>query len=221
MKYYIDANNAIFAYAKSDVAQVDRINELERLMKEREPIFIQACDDAEQMKSELDSIRERFDLIYANSSSSEEELGSKNNEKIQSITLIIEEKSAKYNEAKTKLNQIEYEYQQLKNEYAEILPVFFDIRENLKSLKKMTAKEVDAHLNLPIPKEQLIAEAEQQKQSLLAEANKAIAPLQYAVDIKMETDEEKAQLTAWKQYCVLLNRIDTSLAPDIDWPQKL
>nr|ELR5039333.1 tail fiber assembly protein [Providencia stuartii]ELR5082438.1 tail fiber assembly protein [Providencia stuartii] len=84
----------------------------------------------------------------------------------------------------------------------------------------MSTKEIESYLNPPISKEQLIAEAEQQKQSLLAEANNAIAPLQDAVDLDMATDEEKAQLTAWKKYRVLLNRVDTSTAPDIDWPEK-
>ncbi|WP_048608965.1 tail fiber assembly protein, partial [Providencia rettgeri] len=88
------------------------------------------------------------------------------------------------------------------------------------SLTKMTKKEVDAYINPPISKEQLIAEAEQQKQSLLAEANNTISPLQYAVDLGMATDEEKAQLTTWKTYLVYLNRIDTSTAPDIEWPVK-
>ncbi|MBN5561676.1 tail fiber assembly protein [Providencia stuartii] len=115
---------------------------------------------------------------------------------------------------------IESEYNQLKTEYDNILPVLFDIRENLKVFKKMTDKEVEAYINPPISKEQLIAEAEQQKQLLLAEANNAIAPLQDAVDLDMATDEEVAQLTAWKKYRVLLNRIDTSLAPDIEWPEK-
>ncbi|EPH3099946.1 tail fiber assembly protein [Providencia stuartii] len=87
-------------------------------------------------------------------------------------------------------------------------------------MKKMSTREVEAYLNPPVSKEQLIAEAEQQKQSLLAEANNAIAPLQDAVDLDMATDEEKAQLTAWKKYRVLLNRVDTSLAPNIDWPEK-
>ncbi|WP_272671735.1 MULTISPECIES: tail fiber assembly protein [unclassified Providencia] len=84
----------------------------------------------------------------------------------------------------------------------------------------MTDKEVEAYINPPVSKEQLVAVAEQQKQSLLAEANNAIAPLQDAVDLDMATDEEVAQLTAWKKYRVLLNRIDTSLAPDIEWPEK-
>ncbi|HGV9229832.1 TPA: tail fiber assembly protein [Providencia rettgeri] len=58
------------------------------------------------------------------------------------------------------------------------------------------------------------------KQSLLAEANNAIAPLQDAVDLSMATDEEKAQLTAWKKYRVLLNRVGTSTESDIEWPEK-
>nr|ELR5228490.1 tail fiber assembly protein [Providencia rettgeri] len=84
----------------------------------------------------------------------------------------------------------------------------------------MTSKEVDAYLNPPVSKEQLIAEAEQQKQLLLAEANNAIAPLQDAVDLGMATDDEKALLTTWKRYRVLLNRVDTSTAPDVEWPEK-
>ncbi|MEY0877282.1 tail fiber assembly protein, partial [Providencia manganoxydans] len=76
------------------------------------------------------------------------------------------------------------------------------------------------HLNPPISKEQLIAEAERQKQLLLADISNAIAPLQDAVDLDIATDEEMAQLTALKKYRVLLNRVDTSTAPDIDWPQK-
>ncbi|HBD5449293.1 TPA: tail fiber assembly protein, partial [Escherichia coli] len=32
------------------------------------------------------------------------------------------------------------------------------------------------------------------------------------------TEEEKAFLAAWKTYRVLLNRVDTSTAQDIEWP---
>ncbi|MEQ5724235.1 tail fiber assembly protein [Providencia rettgeri] len=66
----------------------------------------------------------------------------------------------------------------------------------------------------------LISQAESKKQSLLAEATKAIAPLQDAVDLNMATDTEIGLLAAWKKYRVLLNRVDTSAAPDIDWPEK-
>ncbi|MEY1000334.1 tail fiber assembly protein [Providencia rettgeri] len=75
----------------------------------------------------------------------------------------------------------------------------------------------------PIPElshEELVSEAEYKKQQLLAEATDAIAPLQDAVDLDMATDEESALLKEWKKYRVLLNRVDTSTAPDIEWPEK-
>ncbi|EOJ6244137.1 TPA: tail fiber assembly protein, partial [Escherichia coli] len=31
------------------------------------------------------------------------------------------------------------------------------------------------------------------------------------------TEEENLLLEAWKKYRVLLNRVDTSVAPDIEW----
>ncbi|MCE3116846.1 tail fiber assembly protein [Enterobacter sp. ASE] len=66
--------------------------------------------------------------------------------------------------------------------------------------------------------EELIALANSKKQKLMAAATSAIAPLQDAVDIGEATDTEIALLKAWKKYRVLLNRIDTSSAPDIEWP---
>lgn len=126
---------------------------------------------------------------------------------------------ARLNEIERLMSQSSFQ-KAIKDEYDAILPVFFEIRDNINSMHEMTQKEIDAHLNPPVSKEQLIAEAEQQKQSLLAEANNAIAPLQDAVDLDMATDEELSALQKWKKYRVLLNRVDTSLAPDIDWPQK-
>lgn len=60
--------------------------------------------------------------------------------------------------------------------------------------------------------------AAQMKAQLMAGATKQIDPLQDAVDLDMATDEEKMQLTAWRKYRVLLNRVDASTAPDITWP---
>ncbi|MBI0275316.1 tail fiber assembly protein [Hafnia alvei] len=45
-----------------------------------------------------------------------------------------------------------------------------------------------------------------------------ISTLQDAVDLAMATEAEETSLTAWRTYRVLLSRIDTSTAPDIDWP---
>lgn len=51
-------------------------------------------------------------------------------------------------------------------------------------------------------------------------ANNQIAPLQDAVDLDMATDVEKQTLADWKKYRVLLNRVDISTAPNIDWPPE-
>lgn len=73
-----------------------------------------------------------------------------------------------------------------------------------------------------IPREYTPAEqtdkAGGEKLARLAYAANVIAPLQDAVDLGMATDEELAQLKAWKTYRVLLSRIDISHAPEIDWP---
>ncbi|EFO1023096.1 DNA-packaging protein [Escherichia coli] len=49
-------------------------------------------------------------------------------------------------------------------------------------------------------------------------ASEHIAPLQDAVDLEIATEEETLLLEAWKKYRVLLNRVDTSTAQDIEWP---
>lgn len=67
--------------------------------------------------------------------------------------------------------------------------------------------------------EERVTAAEAEKQSLLNGATATIAPIQDAVDLGIATPDEVTQLTAWKTYRVLLNRVDTSTAPDIDWPE--
>jgi sucrose-6-phosphate hydrolase SacC (GH32 family) len=71
-----------------------------------------------------------------------------------------------------------------------------------------------------LTKEELIEQAQQQKAKLLSEAASVIAPLQDAADIGIATNEELQQLKAWKTYRVMLNRVDVSMAPDIEWPVK-
>lgn len=65
-----------------------------------------------------------------------------------------------------------------------------------------------------------VAVAESQKQSLLAEAEQAIAMLERKVRLGMATDEAKAKLNEWEIYSVGMSDVDTSLAPDIIWPVK-
>ncbi|HID8817650.1 tail fiber assembly protein [Enterobacter roggenkampii] len=63
------------------------------------------------------------------------------------------------------------------------------------------------------------AEATATKAAFIKSAAAKIAPLQDAVDLDMATDEEKSRYDAWRKYRVLLTRVDTSLAPDINWPE--
>jgi len=70
----------------------------------------------------------------------------------------------------------------------------------------------------PTRKEQ-VETAERKKALLMANATKAIAPLQDAEDLGMATKEETAALLAWKRYRVLLSRIETKEGTDISWPE--
>ena len=63
-----------------------------------------------------------------------------------------------------------------------------------------------------------IREAEETKNSLMQVASEHIAPLQDAADLEIATEEETSLLEAWKKYRVLLNRVNTTTAPDIEWP---
>lgn len=63
--------------------------------------------------------------------------------------------------------------------------------------------------DLPEPTdEQLFARAEAHKIGLMQAATDAIAPLQDAVDLDMQTETEITRLLAWKKYRVMLNRVD-------------
>jgi len=70
----------------------------------------------------------------------------------------------------------------------------------------------------PLTQQEQVMLAESKRTVNRGEADAAIAPLQDALDLEMATDVEKAKLNAWKKYRVFLSRIDTSTAPDIDWP---
>lgn len=65
---------------------------------------------------------------------------------------------------------------------------------------------------------EITAQTEAKKRGLRAVADSTITPLQDAADLDIATEAETAALAAWKQYRVLLNRVDTSTAPDISWP---
>lgn len=63
-----------------------------------------------------------------------------------------------------------------------------------------------------------VAVADMQKKDLITQVSADISILQDAVSLNMATNEEKARLISLQTYRVLLNRVDTSLAPNILWP---
>lgn len=74
--------------------------------------------------------------------------------------------------------------------------------------------------NPPEPTQaELISEAEANRAALMMAAGAAIAPLQDADELGIATDDEKEALTRWKRYRVMLNRLDLSAAPAIEWPE--
>ena len=62
--------------------------------------------------------------------------------------------------------------------------------------------------------------AQQKKTALLALAAQKIAPLEDAEILGDITEDEATQLLAWRRFRLQVNRIDITLAPNIDWPVR-
>lgn len=93
----------------------------------------------------------------------------------------------------------------------------FEIPEDWQPISE---KEADKITNPPLIKEQLIEQAEAQKQYLIAEVNVETQMLQTKLALKRIKADELDLLNAWLDYLDLLEAVDTSLAPDIIWPVK-
>jgi hypothetical protein len=76
-------------------------------------------------------------------------------------------------------------------------------------------------LDLPEPTQaEIIAAAEATRESLIIEAKETISLWQTELQLGIISDENKTSLIAWVQYIQALNAVDTSTAPDIEWPVK-
>ncbi|WP_338300908.1 tail fiber assembly protein [Escherichia coli] len=67
---------------------------------------------------------------------------------------------------------------------------------------------------------ELVAQAEAKRENLLAEAKDTISLWQTELQLGIISDEDKASLIAWMKYIQALKAVDTSTAPDIEWPVK-
>lgn len=75
--------------------------------------------------------------------------------------------------------------------------------------------------DLPPPShDELVSQAESHKEQLAQSAEQSIRPLERAKQLGIATSEELSSLSDWERYSVFLMRVDTSLAPNIEWPQK-
>lgn len=62
--------------------------------------------------------------------------------------------------------------------------------------------------------------AEQKKAALLVEAQATISLWQTELQLGIISDDDKASLIAWMNYIKSVQAVDTSAAPDINWPEK-
>ncbi len=67
--------------------------------------------------------------------------------------------------------------------------------------------------------EERIYRNESKKQQLINEAIQKIALLQDIIDLNMQESNEEDMLKKWKQYRILLTRIDTNQL-DVKWPEQ-
>ncbi|MGK4477259.1 tail fiber assembly protein [Yersinia enterocolitica] len=63
-----------------------------------------------------------------------------------------------------------------------------------------------------------LAEAEQKKRALLNDASDKIQILQDGIELGLATETTEAELLAWRKHRVLIDQLDISTAPNIDWP---
>lgn len=87
-------------------------------------------------------------------------------------------------------------------------------------LIKMTREEISAHTKPQPTKDQLIEQAEARKQYLIAEVHTETEMLRTKLALGRIKEDERALLNAWLDYLDLLEAVDVSAAPDIDWPAK-
>lgn len=65
-----------------------------------------------------------------------------------------------------------------------------------------------------------VMEAKQKKAVYLAEAQSTISLWQTDLQLGIISDDDKTSLISWMKYIQALNAVDTSTAPDIEWPVK-
>ncbi|KAF6537181.1 MULTISPECIES: tail fiber assembly protein [Enterobacter] len=84
---------------------------------------------------------------------------------------------------------------------------------------KVIESDDDGYPILVSPEVNHIAQAENQRAQLLATADDVTADWRVELMLGDISDEDKAKLSVWMEYKRKVKEVDTSLAPDIDWPE--
>ncbi len=72
---------------------------------------------------------------------------------------------------------------------------------------------------VPAPsQEELVSEADKKKSQILQSINGTTQTWQTQLALGIITEADKATLTLWMKYAQEVQVVDTSKAPDIDWP---
>lgn len=69
-----------------------------------------------------------------------------------------------------------------------------------------------------VSQEELVSQAEMNKQSLLISARSTISIWQTELQLGIISDDDKASLISWLAFIKEVQAIDTNSAPDISWP---
>lgn len=72
----------------------------------------------------------------------------------------------------------------------------------------------------PLSHEQQVIDAEHEKNRLISFAKEHIRLWETQLQLGMISDADKAKLIEWMHYITALQAVDTSTAPDINWPQQ-
>ncbi|MFP1844470.1 tail fiber assembly protein [Lonsdalea quercina] len=76
-------------------------------------------------------------------------------------------------------------------------------------------------VDIPEPtKDEYISSAVEKKKDLLQEVNTATQIWQTQLALGMISDDDKSTLILWMKYAQQVQAINTSLAPEITWPEK-
>lgn len=84
--------------------------------------------------------------------------------------------------------------------------------------KQITKEEAHAILNPPLTHEQEVLAAELTRDELILSAKSTISLWQTELQLGIISNDDKASLIQWIDYIKDVQSVDTSTAPDIDWP---